>query len=237
MISTYKEAKELKQEVERLKQDSLKSDDSDKWMWVKGYKGTDANMCCRGFQYEMNKQFDMEDDNIKVCESGFHMCLKKRDVFKYYSIGKGNRFFEVSALVRREDYLKYGHIPRSSSIFYAEDAVIDKLVAKSIFFSRELTVEEIFDDTRMRGELPKEYLELALKEDFESARNKYETDTLVQDEYAESLAKYLVTQGKYEVAHAIASQPCVSMDTKMNIIFSSSGTVRWATGAAGGFIQ
>ena len=45
----------------------------DEWIWVEGYKGTDKNMCCRDYQYEIGKQFDMSDDEeIKECSSGFH---------------------------------------------------------------------------------------------------------------------------------------------------------------------
>ena len=27
------------------------------YIWMDGYKGTDENMCCRGLQYELNKEF------------------------------------------------------------------------------------------------------------------------------------------------------------------------------------
>ena len=40
----------------------------DEWIWVDGYKGTDEDMKCHDFQYELNKQFDMpEDVKIKSC--------------------------------------------------------------------------------------------------------------------------------------------------------------------------
>ena len=32
--------------------------ESEEWVWVNGYKGTDKDMKCRDFQYEMHKQID-----------------------------------------------------------------------------------------------------------------------------------------------------------------------------------
>ena len=46
------------------------------------YKGMDANMQCRGFQYEVGKEY--ETDEAVACEAGFHACEYPLDVFKYY---------------------------------------------------------------------------------------------------------------------------------------------------------
>ena len=46
------------------------------------YKGMDANMQCRGFQYEVGKEY--ETDEAVVCKAGFHACEYPLDVFKYY---------------------------------------------------------------------------------------------------------------------------------------------------------
>ena len=62
---------------------------------IKGYKGMDANMRCRGMQYEVGKTYHA-DGNIEVCENGLHFCENLRDVFDYYE-HDGNRFFEVEA--------------------------------------------------------------------------------------------------------------------------------------------
>ena len=81
----------------------------EEWVWVDGYKGTDKDMKCRDFQYELHKVYDMpEDAEIVECSSGFHLCLEKEHVFRFYDIGKGNRFFKVKALVCRSDYESYG---------------------------------------------------------------------------------------------------------------------------------
>lgn len=47
------------------------------------YKGMDLNMKCRGFQYEIGKEYETE--SAEVCEAGFHACEYPLDVFNYYS--------------------------------------------------------------------------------------------------------------------------------------------------------
>lgn len=47
------------------------------------YKGMDANMQCRGFQYEVGKEY--ETDEAVVCEAGFHACEYPLDVINYYA--------------------------------------------------------------------------------------------------------------------------------------------------------
>lgn len=66
----------------------------EEWIWVESYKGTDKDMKCRDYQYELGVQYDMpEGQTIKECESGFHLCLSLKDVYGYYDISDGHRFF------------------------------------------------------------------------------------------------------------------------------------------------
>ena len=57
------------------------------------YKGFDENMQCRGFQYEVGKEYKM-DGNIKCCDRGFHACKSPMEVWDYYDMLK-SRYAEV----------------------------------------------------------------------------------------------------------------------------------------------
>lgn len=50
---------------------------------MKAYKGFDKNMRCRGFQFEEGKTYEAE--KAKLCEWGFHACLRPLDVFYHYA--------------------------------------------------------------------------------------------------------------------------------------------------------
>jgi hypothetical protein len=61
-------------------------------MGTKGYKGFNKDLSCRGFQYEIGK--DYETGEAKLCNSGFHACEYPLAVFGYYEPGS-SRFAEV----------------------------------------------------------------------------------------------------------------------------------------------
>ena len=54
------------------------------------YKGTDKDMKCRGFQFDLGKEYVEEE--AKLCEKGFHGCEYPLDVFAHYGPA-GSRFF------------------------------------------------------------------------------------------------------------------------------------------------
>lgn len=201
---------------------------SEEWVWVSGYKATDKNMCCRNHQYELNKQIDMpEGSKISDCYSGFHFCLKLKDVFSYYRIGEGHRFFEVSALVRKSDLEEYGKRPEykgragdpyARALFNFSNPIRDKLAAKSIIFLRELTPEEIFERVP-HDNFTKAEMEAALAVNMEYVLNNRQSLELQELGFCEPVADMLVAHDKYDIAKVIGAQEGLSMDAKMVIIF------------------
>lgn len=60
---------------------------------ITSYKAFDKNMQCRGFQYEVGKEYEM-DGEIKCCNRGFHACKSPLEVWDYYDM-LNSRYAEV----------------------------------------------------------------------------------------------------------------------------------------------
>ena len=112
------------------------------------YKGMDKDMKCRGFQYEIGKEY--ETDGAEVCEKGFHACEYPLDVFNYYPPA-GSRFFEVEQsgeISKANDDTKVA----SSKIKIGAELSIAGLVKAAIEYTKEhCTQEEGGHATGCRG--------------------------------------------------------------------------------------
>ena len=216
------------QEEERRK--ALEAQNNEEWIWIEGYKGTDKDMKCRDYQYELNKQHDMPEDAIIMdCSCGFHLCANLKDVFGYYELGGGNKFFKVSALVRKKDYEEYlgygidGHSP--SQFFYNMWNRRNKFAAKSIIFLSECSPNEIFNAYAENNSYNKDILDWSEEDKKEAiatsitdVRNKVRVKKLVELGYSEPMSKLLIDRCHYDEAVAAASQTDLSMDMRIAYI-------------------
>ena len=62
---------------------------------VKGFKGFNEDLTCRGFQYEIGKTYK-HNGEVELCRSGFHFCRKLKDVHHFYNL-KTSRICEIEA--------------------------------------------------------------------------------------------------------------------------------------------
>ena len=93
---------------------------------MKVYKGTDKDMKCRGFQYELGVTVKL-DDAIRCGNKGFHSCEAPFDVLRYYPNKGGNRFFVATA---------GGKIDRT-------DADDSKIASSKITLDKEISFDEL----------------------------------------------------------------------------------------------
>lgn len=186
--------------------------EEEEWIWVEGYKGTNKNIQgYDNYQFELGKRYDMpEDAEIEKCRSGYHFCLNLSDVYSFYGIGKGNRFFRVKALVRKKDWENYG---ANGGWFGGK-----KLASKSIVFISELTPEEIFT-TGEEASWSHEEKVLALEKGKSEVEKLVKTRKLIECGYSPIFAAYCATNDKYKVAYAVG-QENISMDMKVFAIFN-----------------
>jgi hypothetical protein len=98
------------------------------------FKGTDSNMQCRGFQFEMNKEYVI-DRPVQICRNGFHACINPElvnDFYKMFSFSK-NRLFKVKGHVVDRDKYNY------------------KVVCDSIIFVEEINLEELLEVIKLQN--------------------------------------------------------------------------------------
>jgi hypothetical protein len=125
----------------KLKENDIKKEKKEEWIWVEGYKGFNNDLTCNDYQYEVGTVHKFEGD-VNLCHSGFHFCRDLKDVDGYYQFENfNNRFFKVKGLVKKTEYEKYGEVnPEDILGVY----ILDKLVAKEIELMEEVDYKEIY---------------------------------------------------------------------------------------------
>ena len=107
-------------------------------------------------------------------------------------ICNNNRFFKVKALVEKEKVEEQ----TSNKIFWNPLSRPHKLVAKSIIFIEELSIDEVFKDTAIAN-LPLEYKEFAIENGVEKAEKKFVKDRLTFA-YGDELAFYIAERTDFQ---------------------------------------
>ena len=106
------------------------------------YKGFDENLCCRGYKFEVGKEYKQEGE-IVCCENGFHACTNPFDVLNHYAANGKNRFcvVEQSGVIKSEGNL--GTNQASSKIKIKEEIGISGLFKAAIERIKEITNPDI----------------------------------------------------------------------------------------------
>ena len=97
---------------------------------IVAFKGFDRNLCCRGYQYEVGKEYHAEGD-IKACKNGFHACPNPNDLFVYYAPNECNRYCKVRL---------WGDMDDSES---------DKIAASDVEIVEEMSIMEVANAKRI----------------------------------------------------------------------------------------
>ena len=93
---------------------------------IKAYKAFNSDLTCKGFQYEVGKEYHHKG-KLELCESGFHACERLVDCFSFYPFRE--------AETRVAEVLVWGKVEY-------EDVGV-KLCASNIKVVRELTWSEV----------------------------------------------------------------------------------------------
>ena len=75
---------------------------------MKGYKAFKKDLTCRGFQFEIGKEYEHKG-RIKPCKSGFHFCKSLADCYNFYPMSEDTRICEVCATgdIKTDDNIKF----------------------------------------------------------------------------------------------------------------------------------
>ena len=101
---------------------------------IEGYKITNSDYSCRGFKYELNHTYSMEEDPIP-CKRGFHFCKKLDDCFNYYNPEKSS--FEIWNL----DIYRFLKVKSNGTTYQLRD----KYCTNNITILEECSTEEILE--------------------------------------------------------------------------------------------
>lgn len=114
---------------------------------MKGYKGFDKDLKCRGFQFAVGKTY--EEPEASICNRGFHFCEHPLNVFDYYPPAT-SRFCEVASDCVSEE--THGDTKRvTTKLRIGEEINIEGLVKAALEYT--FSRSEFEKGTSATGEL------------------------------------------------------------------------------------
>ena len=122
---------------------------------MKGYKGFEPGLICRGKQYAENTVF--EEEEAEICSYGMHFCENPFDVLDYYGFindtGDFNEFAEVEALdeVKTDNNRKFC----TKKLKIGAKLSISKFINACVDFAIEKTSTCIADNKISSGDFAK----------------------------------------------------------------------------------
>ena len=121
------------------------------------YKGFDENLRCRGYQFEVGKEYEQEGE-IVCCENGFHACTNPFDVLNHYSANGKNRF----CVVEQSGVIKSGEDSNtkqaSSKIKIKAEIGISGLFEAAIEWLKGITNPDIIEkETKEKDNIERSY--------------------------------------------------------------------------------
>ena len=122
-----------------------------------GFKAMNMDMNCRGFQFELGKTYQINNEKpLNLCsESGFHFCLNFEDVFNYYN-WHSSRVFKI----------------KTEAKVLTED---NKSITKEITILEEVTKQDI-DFKKLKTDKAKNFYEIFLEGNEEIIFNKFKNN-------------------------------------------------------------
>ena len=117
---------------------------------ITAYKGFDKDLKCRGFQYEVGKEYELpKGESVSVCSNGFHACESPLEVLDYYFMdGHANllRFCEVEQSGEFSKEVNSTKVS-SSKIKIKKEITFADLIESDVEWLKENTsTEKVVDD-------------------------------------------------------------------------------------------
>lgn len=190
------------------------------WVWIEGYKATDKDMKCRGYQFELGKMFTHEGELVG-CKSGFHFCPELGDCFRYYQIGDGNRYFKVRALINIHQTYEVQQLFCGLTSRFMTDS--DKRVAKQIEFLEEISRDDLIK-CLFAGSyqtMTEKFKDNIIQYGYQRALRIEAIDKVKETNiYSSEIITIIDKFDTLELAYALAKEN-ITQDTRLMILFNS----------------